>query len=81
MHRLSFACVSFLPDAGILRREFEGRCSGRLYPDGHARDRRADAGGTGQQVTVNATATNGFTGMVTVAIKGLPNGVFREPAS
>ena len=38
-------------------------------------------GGTGQQISVNATPINGFTGMVTVAITGLPNGVIAQPAT
>ncbi len=37
--------------------------------------------GTGQQVSVSATATNGFAGTVTVAITGLPNGVIAQPAT
>jgi outer membrane protein assembly factor BamB len=35
----------------------------------------------GQQVSVNAAPVNGFTGMVTVAITGLPTGVTAEPAT
>ncbi len=37
------------------------------------------AGGAGQQVSVNAVAANGFTGMVTVEISGLPSGVTANP--
>jgi hypothetical protein len=37
-------------------------------------------GGAGQQISVNAVPTNGFTGMVSVAITGLPNGVTAQPA-
>jgi len=33
----------------------------------------------GQQVSVNAVSTNGFTSAVTVAITGLPNGVTANP--
>ena len=38
-------------------------------------------GGGGQQISVNAVAANGFSGMVNVAIAGLPNGVTAEPAT
>jgi outer membrane protein assembly factor BamB len=37
--------------------------------------------GTGQQVSVNTTPTNGFTGAITVAITGLPTGVTAQPAT
>ncbi len=37
-------------------------------------------GGTGQQISVTATPTNGFMGIVTVAITGLPMGVSAQPA-
>ena len=37
-------------------------------------------GGAGQQISVNTAPTNGFTGMVTVAITGLPSGVTAQPA-
>ncbi len=39
------------------------------------------AGGTGQQIAVNAAPVNGFTGMVSVAVTGLPAGVTAQPAS
>ena len=38
-------------------------------------------GGTGQPISVNATAANGFAGTVTVAITGLPTGVSAQPAT
>lgn len=38
-------------------------------------------GGPAQQISVNATPANGFTGMVAVAISGLPSGVTAQPAS
>jgi hypothetical protein len=38
-------------------------------------------GGVGQQISVNATPANGFAGMVTVAITGLPTGVTAQPTS
>jgi hypothetical protein len=38
-------------------------------------------GGTGQQISVNAAPANGFTGMVSVAIAGLPTGVAANPAT
>jgi len=38
-------------------------------------------GGTGQQISVNATPANGFTGMANVAIAGLPTGVTAQPAT
>src|SRR5258706_10990153 len=38
-------------------------------------------GGGGQQISVNAVPANGFTGMVNVAIAGLPNGVTAQPAA
>jgi hypothetical protein len=38
-------------------------------------------GGVGQQISVNAVPANGFTGMVNVAIAGLPNGVTAQPAA
>lgn len=38
-------------------------------------------GGAGQQISVNATSANGFTGMVAVAITGLPTGVTAQPAT
>jgi hypothetical protein len=38
-------------------------------------------GGTGQQISVNAAPTNGFTGMVSVAIAGLPTGLAANPAT
>jgi hypothetical protein len=38
-------------------------------------------GGPGQQVSVSATAANGFTGMVTVAVSGLPSGVSAQPST
>ncbi len=38
-------------------------------------------GGAGQQISVNAVPVNGFTGMVNVAIAGLPVGVTAQPAS
>src|SRR5207245_3023377 len=38
-------------------------------------------GGAGQQISVNAAPANGFTGMVNVAISGLPNGVAAQPAT
>src|SRR5260370_635052 len=38
-------------------------------------------GGGGQQVSVNAVPANGFTGMVSVAIAGLPGGVTAQPAT
>jgi hypothetical protein len=37
-------------------------------------------GGAGQQVSVNATPANGFTGTVTVAVTGFPTGVTAQPA-
>jgi hypothetical protein len=37
-------------------------------------------GGMGQQISVNATSINGFTGMVSVAITGLPSNVTAQPA-
>jgi hypothetical protein len=39
------------------------------------------AGGAGQKVSVEAVATNGFTGTVKVAISGLPTGVTANPLS
>src|SRR5258708_2853154 len=39
------------------------------------------AGGGGQQISVNAVPANGFTGMVNVAIAGLPLGVTAQPAT
>ena len=39
------------------------------------------AGGVGQQVSVNAVPTNGFMGMVAVAVAGLPTGVTAQPAT
>jgi hypothetical protein len=38
-------------------------------------------GATGQQISVNATAANGFTGTVAVVITGLPTGVTAQPAT
>jgi hypothetical protein len=38
-------------------------------------------GAAGQQLSVTATAANGFTGMVAVAITGLPAGVTTQPAT
>src|SRR5438270_12999390 len=38
-------------------------------------------GGDGQQISVNAVPANGFTGMVNVAISGLPSGVSAQPAT
>src|SRR5229473_2471473 len=38
-------------------------------------------GGGGQQISVNAVPANGFTGMVNVAISGLPSGVAAQPAT
>ena len=38
-------------------------------------------GGTGQPISVNAVPANGFTGVVTVAITGLPTGVTAQPAT
>jgi hypothetical protein len=38
-------------------------------------------GGTGQPISVNAVPANGFTGMVSVAITGLPTGVTVNPAT
>jgi hypothetical protein len=38
-------------------------------------------GGTGQQISVNATPANGFAGMVAIAIMGLPTGVTAQPAT
>jgi hypothetical protein len=38
-------------------------------------------GGTGQQISVNAAPANGFTGMVSVAIAGLPTGLAANPAT
>ncbi len=38
-------------------------------------------GGGGQQISVNAVPANGFTGMVNVAIAGLPIGVTAQPAT
>jgi len=37
-------------------------------------------GGTPQQVSINATPVNGFTSIVSVAIRGLPTGVTAQPA-
>jgi hypothetical protein len=39
------------------------------------------AGGAGQQISVNAASSNGFTAMVSVAITGLPAGVTAQPAT
>lgn len=39
------------------------------------------AGGSGQQISVEATAINGFTGAVAIAISGLPAGVTASPAT
>jgi hypothetical protein len=39
------------------------------------------AGGTSQQISVNAVSVNGFAGTVTVAIMGLPAGVTAQPAT
>jgi hypothetical protein len=39
------------------------------------------AGATGQQVALSATAQNGFTGAVTVAVSGLPTGVTASPST
>jgi hypothetical protein len=39
------------------------------------------SGGAGQQISVNAAPANGFTGMVTVAITGLPAGVTAQPTT
>ncbi|MBB5345187.1 hypothetical protein [Tunturibacter empetritectus] len=38
-------------------------------------------GGPGQQVSVNATAANGFTGVVTIILSGLPGGVSTQPST
>lgn len=38
-------------------------------------------GGTGRQISVNAASINGFSGMVAVAISGLPAGVTANPAT
>jgi hypothetical protein len=38
-------------------------------------------GGAGRQVSVSAAPVNGFAGMVTVAITGLPTGVTAQPAT
>ena len=38
-------------------------------------------GGAGQPISVNATSANGFIGMVTIAITGLPTGVTAQPAT
>ena len=38
------------------------------------------SGGAGQQISITATSINGFTGMVTVAVTGLPSGVTAQPA-
>ena len=38
-------------------------------------------GGTGQQIGVNATAANGFTGTIAVVITGLPTGVTAQPTT
>jgi hypothetical protein len=38
-------------------------------------------GGTGQQISVNAMPANGFAGMVTIAITGLPTGVTAQPTT
>jgi hypothetical protein len=38
-------------------------------------------GGAGQQISVNAVPANGFMGMVTVSIAGLPAGVTAQPAT
>ena len=38
-------------------------------------------GGTGQQISVNATAANGFTGTIAVVITGLPTGVTAQPTT
>src|ERR1700739_2259034 len=38
-------------------------------------------GGVGQQISVNAVPANGFTGIVNVAIAGLPNGVTAQPSA
>ncbi len=40
-----------------------------------------DLGTSGQAIAVLATASNGFTGTVNVAISGLPNGVTASPAT
>ena len=39
------------------------------------------AGGAGQQISVSAMPTNGFMGMVSVAVAGLPAGVTAQPAT
>jgi len=39
------------------------------------------AGGAGGSISITANATNGFTGMVAVAITGLPSGVTASPAT
>ena len=39
------------------------------------------AGATGQQVALSATAQNGFTGAVNVAVSGLPTGVTASPST
>ena len=38
-------------------------------------------GGAAQQVTIGVSAINGMTGVVTVAITGLPSGVVAQPAT
>ena len=38
-------------------------------------------GGAGQQISVNAVPTNGFAGLVNVAITGLPTSVTAQPAT
>src|SRR5438270_599096 len=38
-------------------------------------------GGGGQQISVNAVPANGLTGVVNVAISGLPSGVTAQPAA
>ncbi|WP_221269974.1 hypothetical protein RBB78_15130 [Tunturiibacter empetritectus] len=38
-------------------------------------------GGPGQQLSVNATAANGFTGVVTIILSGLPGGVSTQPST
>ena len=38
-------------------------------------------GAGGQQISVNATAANGFTGAIAVVISGLPAGVTAQPAT
>jgi PQQ enzyme repeat len=39
------------------------------------------AGGAGQQISVNAVPINGFMGMVSVAVTGLPTGVTAQPTT